>query len=162
MRASRSGSHTVSRLTVHLVWATKYRYHVLVDEVKPRCRELLIQICNAEDVRILKGRESGSCSHACGVPTSVVGERSGQTIERTDFPDIAKRISPPRKTILGTALVGSGIRCVEYWEHHRGDGAGLFRASSERFQSRAGHVPALRLMATLVAPKPLHFQCRVV
>ena len=36
-------------------WATKYRYHVLVGDVKPRCRELLIQICDAEDVRILKG-----------------------------------------------------------------------------------------------------------
>ena len=40
---------------MHTVWATKYRYHVLVGEVKTRCRELLIQICGAEDVRILKG-----------------------------------------------------------------------------------------------------------
>ena len=40
---------------MHIVWATKYRYHVLVGDVKPGCRELLIQICDAEDVRILKG-----------------------------------------------------------------------------------------------------------
>jgi putative transposase len=39
---------------VHLVWATRYRYHVLVGDVKPRCRELLIQICDAKDVRMLK------------------------------------------------------------------------------------------------------------
>jgi putative transposase len=40
---------------VHIVWATKYRCHVLVGDVQPRCREPLIQICDAEDVRILKG-----------------------------------------------------------------------------------------------------------
>ncbi len=25
----RKGSHTVTRMTVHIVWVTKYRYHVL-------------------------------------------------------------------------------------------------------------------------------------
>jgi putative transposase len=55
MRVNRTGSHTVTRLTVHLVWATKYRYRVLVGEIKPRCWDLLIQICDAEDVQILEG-----------------------------------------------------------------------------------------------------------
>ncbi len=52
---NRHGNHTVTRLTVHLVWITKYRYHVLKGEVQKRCRELLIQVCDSEDVRILKG-----------------------------------------------------------------------------------------------------------
>ena len=51
----RRGNHTISRLTVHLVWVTKYRYKVLKGDIQKRCRELLIQICDAEDVRILKG-----------------------------------------------------------------------------------------------------------
>ena len=51
----RRGNPTVSRLTVHLVWITKYRYHVLKGDVQSRCRELLIQVCEAQDVRILKG-----------------------------------------------------------------------------------------------------------
>jgi len=55
MDENRYGSHTVSRMTVHLVWVTKYRYKVLEGDVKKRCRELLIQICDAEDVRILSG-----------------------------------------------------------------------------------------------------------
>jgi putative transposase len=29
MEKYRYGGHTVTRLTVHLVWVTKYRYHVL-------------------------------------------------------------------------------------------------------------------------------------
>ena len=55
MKEHRLGHHSVTRLTVHLVWATKYRYHVLTGDVKARCREPIIQICEAEDVRILKG-----------------------------------------------------------------------------------------------------------
>ncbi len=55
MSYQRSSGHTVSRLTVHVVWSTKYRYAVLQGDIKVRCRSLLIQICEAEDVRILKG-----------------------------------------------------------------------------------------------------------
>ena len=55
MVENRRGNHTVTRLTVHIVWVTKYRYQVLKGEVQKRCRELLIQICDAEDIRILKG-----------------------------------------------------------------------------------------------------------
>ena len=45
----------MTRLTVHLVWVTKYRYPVLKGEIQKRCRELIIQVCDSEDVKILKG-----------------------------------------------------------------------------------------------------------
>jgi len=51
----RYGGHTVSRLTVHLVWVTKYRFKVLTGDIQKRCRELLIQVSDTEDVRILSG-----------------------------------------------------------------------------------------------------------
>ncbi|MCK5681437.1 IS200/IS605 family transposase [bacterium] len=51
----RYGGHTVTRLTVHLVWVTKYRYKVLSGDIQKRCRELLIQVCDTEDVRIMSG-----------------------------------------------------------------------------------------------------------
>ncbi|MEM1405247.1 MAG: IS200/IS605 family transposase, partial [Bacteroidota bacterium] len=54
-KAHRINGHTVSRLTAHIVWSTKYRYSVLEGDIKVRCRSLLIQICDSEDVRILKG-----------------------------------------------------------------------------------------------------------
>ena len=59
----RKGSHTVTRMTCHLVWATKYRYQVLRGDVQVRCRELLIQICDAEGVEILKGVISSDHVH---------------------------------------------------------------------------------------------------
>ena len=52
--ARRSG-HTVSWLTEHIVWVTKYRYSVLVGDIQVRCRDIVRQICESEDVKILKG-----------------------------------------------------------------------------------------------------------
>ena len=54
MKPPRSGSHSVHQLQVHLVWSTKYRYQVLTGKVQLRCRDLLRQTCNAQDVQILK------------------------------------------------------------------------------------------------------------
>ena len=55
MSQNRHGSHSITRLTAHLVWVTKYRYPVLKGDLQKRCRELLIQICDSEDVKIVKG-----------------------------------------------------------------------------------------------------------
>lgn len=55
MSKNRKGSHSVFELQVHLVWCTKYRYHVLQGEVQLRCRDLIKQSCNAMDIQILKG-----------------------------------------------------------------------------------------------------------
>lgn len=63
MTEQRSNGHTVSRLSVHLVWSTKYRYDVLVGDIQIRCRTLLIQICESEDVTILKGVVSKNHIH---------------------------------------------------------------------------------------------------
>ena len=55
MERNRHSSHTVTRLTVHVVWVTKYRYQVLKGDIQKRCRRLLAHICDAEDIRLLKG-----------------------------------------------------------------------------------------------------------
>ena len=55
MKDQRRNSHSLTRFTAHLVWVTKYRYPVLKGDIKSRCREFIIQICDAEDVQILKG-----------------------------------------------------------------------------------------------------------
>ncbi len=55
MKEQRRSSHTTTIFTAHLVWVTKYRYPVLKGDIQKRCRELVIQVCDTEDVRILKG-----------------------------------------------------------------------------------------------------------
>jgi putative transposase len=51
----RYNGHTLSRLTVHLVWVTKYRYKVLEGDIKLRGRTWRKQICDAEGIAILSG-----------------------------------------------------------------------------------------------------------
>ena len=55
MSEQRVNGHSVSRLTAHIVWSTKYRYSVLEGDIQLRCRTILVQICESEDVIILKG-----------------------------------------------------------------------------------------------------------
>jgi putative transposase len=45
MSDQRVNGHTVSRMTVHIVLSTKYRYPVLKGDIQIKCREILIQIC---------------------------------------------------------------------------------------------------------------------
>jgi putative transposase len=52
---NRRSTHSVNRLQVHLVWITKYRYHVLQGEIQQRCRDILRQVCNSLDIQIIKG-----------------------------------------------------------------------------------------------------------
>jgi len=55
MIKNRKGSHTIYNLKVHLIWITKYRKRVLKGEIQKRCRELIRQTADANDIRILKG-----------------------------------------------------------------------------------------------------------
>lgn len=59
----RKGLYAVSRLTCHIVWVTKYRFKVLRGDVQKRCCELLIQICEAERIEMLKGIVSSDHVH---------------------------------------------------------------------------------------------------
>ena len=63
MKNQRTSGHTASRLTVHIVWSTKYRYKVLDGDKKHRCRTILRQICETDDVQILKGVISSDHVH---------------------------------------------------------------------------------------------------
>jgi len=48
-------SHSVSNLSCHLIRSTKFRYSVLRGDVQNRFGDLLIHICDSENVHILKG-----------------------------------------------------------------------------------------------------------
>jgi len=105
-------------LTVHLVWATKYRYQVLVGEVKPRWRDLLIQVCQAEDVDILKGVVSSDQVHMqleyppkLSVSDLVKGlkGRSWRKLQE-EFP---RGVSTPKAAILGESFLGDWVWGME-------------------------------------------------
>jgi putative transposase len=92
----RKGSHTVSRLTCHVVWVTKYRFKVLKGDIQKRCRELLIQIFEAEGGEILKGFVSSDhvCMHIEYAPkqnvSSILKSLKGRTSRKIqmEFPEL--------------------------------------------------------------------------
>ena len=129
----RRGHHTVSRLTCHLVWATKYRYHVLQGDVQKRCRELLRQVCEAEEVIILKGVVSKDHVHMhIEYPPKVsisylvkhLKGRSSRLLQK-EFPKLHKRYWGRHFWASGYGAWSTGNitdeMVNEYLEHHRND-----------------------------------------
>ena len=131
MSEYRYSSHTVSRLTAHLVWITKYRYQVLRGDIQARCRELITQICDAEDVRILKGVVSKDHVHMLiEYPpktslSDLVKRLKGRTSRRLqeEFPQLRKRYWGRHFWAIGYGAWSTGNITEEvvkkYLEHHR-------------------------------------------
>ena len=131
MSRNRHGSHTVSRLTAHLVWVTKYRYPVLKGEIQKRCRELIIQICDSEDVKILKGAVGKEHIHMLiEYPPSksisdLVKHLKGRTSRmlQQEYPELKRRYWGRHFWAIGyrawsTGNVSESV-VQEYLEHHR-------------------------------------------
>ncbi len=131
MGEQRSNGHTVSRMTVHIVWSTKYRYHVLKGDIQIRCRTLLKQICDAEDTQILKGVVSKDHIHmhleyppsksVSGLVKKLKG-RSSRKLQQ-EFPELKQRYWGTHFWAIGFGCWSTGNitdeMVNEYLEHHR-------------------------------------------
>jgi putative transposase len=127
----RVSSHSVSWLTAHIVWVTKYRYPVLKGDIQSRCRDLIKQICDAEDVRILKGVVSKDHVHmhieyrpSCSV-SDLVKRLKGRTSRRLqeEYPELSKRYWGKHFWAIGYGAWSTGNitdnMVQDYLEHHR-------------------------------------------
>lgn len=63
MQNYRKSSHSTYDLKYHIVWITKYRKQVLIGEVATKVRELIREICKANDIEIIKGHVSKDHIH---------------------------------------------------------------------------------------------------
>ena len=129
----RSNSHTVSRLTVHIVWSTKYRFCVLKGDIKQRCRTILMQVCDAEDIHILKGVVSTNHIHMHieYLPSQSISNivkklkgRSSRKLQQ-EFPELNKKYWGRHFWAIGYGCWSTGNitdeMVNEYLEHHRKD-----------------------------------------
>jgi len=131
MEQYRVGSHSVSRLTAHIVWVTKYRYHVLKGDIQVRCRDMVVQISNAENVQILKGVVSKDHVHIhVEYPPSLsiselVKKLKGRTsrLLQQEFPSLGKQYWGRHFWAVGYGVWSTGNitdeMVQEYLEHHR-------------------------------------------
>ena len=63
MENYRTGSHSRFDIKYHFVWVTKYRRQVLYGDVGQRLRELVAEICKANEIEILSGHISKDHVH---------------------------------------------------------------------------------------------------
>lgn len=133
MSELRKGHHTVSRLSCHIVWTTKYRFNVLKGDIQVRCREILRQICIAEDVVILKGVVSRDHIHMhVEYPpklsiSRLVKHLKGRTSRmlQQEFPKLGKTYWGKHFWAVGYGVWSTGNitdkMVNDYLEHHRNE-----------------------------------------
>ncbi len=118
-------------MTAHVVWVTKYRYHVLKGDIQKRCRDVVIQICNAENVKILKGVVSKDHVHIhIEYPPSIsisslVKKLKGRSSHhlQMEYPELKKKYWGQHFWAIGYGVWSTGNitdeMVQEYLEHHR-------------------------------------------
>lgn len=120
-------------MTCHIVWCTKYRYHVLKGDIQQRCREILRQVCEAEDVIILKGVVSKDHVHMhIEYPpklslSRLLKQLKGRSfrILQQEFPKLQERYWGKHFWAIGYGAWSTGNitddMVNDYLEHHRND-----------------------------------------
>jgi len=99
MEGFRKSSHATYRCEYHFVWIPKYRYQVLVREIKARLKEILIELCEWLDVDIIEGAIASDHVHMYlsvppkYSPAQVMKILKGKSSEylRRDFPELRKK-----------------------------------------------------------------------
>lgn len=104
---------------------------MLKGEIQKRCRELIIQICDAEDIKILKGAVSKDRVHMhIEYPPSksisdIVRRLKGRTSKllQQEYPELQKRYWGKHFWTIGYGAWSTGNitdeMVTEYLEHHR-------------------------------------------
>ena len=127
----RNGNHIISQLQIHIVWVTKYRYSVLKDEIQKKCRDIIVQICDAEDIRILKGVVSKDHVHMhIEYPpnlsvSDIVKKLKGRSSRKLqiEFKELSKQYWGKHFWAIGYGVWSTGNvsqdMVDEYLEHHR-------------------------------------------
>ena len=128
---NRINNHTVSNLTAHIVFVTKYRYSVLKWWIQLRVKDLIKQICDSEDVRIIKWVVSKDHVHihieyepkiSISELVKKIKWRTSRRIQE-EFPEIWKRYWWRHfwaiwYWVWSTWVVSENL-INEYLEHHR-------------------------------------------
>ena len=95
----RKGSHTKFDLQYHIVWITKYRRKVLTGKLKERLQVILMQVCEQNNIIILKSKVMEdhvylmvSCTPKISV-SKIIQLMKGRTSKmlQDEFPNLKKK-----------------------------------------------------------------------
>ena len=99
MAEYRTSAHALSDIKYHIVWITKYRYKVLRGDVAERARDLIREICESRELKIIRGAVSPDHIHILVAapphlaPSKIVQYSKGRSSRRLqeEFPALRKR-----------------------------------------------------------------------
>ena len=139
MTAYDFGSHCVFYHRYHIVWATKYRYKVLVGDIRLRARAIIRQTCGELGVEIVKGVLAQDHVHMfLSVPpkysiSDVMRRLKGRSSRRLqqEFPALKRRYWGRHFWARGYFCTTSGNvtdeLVLQYLERHGSDATGVSR-----------------------------------
>ena len=122
----RKSAHGPYDMKVHLVWITKYRYRVLEGPIAFRCRDLVRQICSANNTIIISGSIAPTHVHILvSYPTNLSVSKLMQLIKgrtsrklQQEFPALGKRYWGQHLWARGFFAVSTGNVTTEMIEHY--------------------------------------------
>ncbi len=107
------GAHSVYDIKYHLIWVTKYRYHVLKGEVATRARELIRQTCMSRDVTIVQGSIGKDHVHMLvSCPPTIAPAKLVQYIKGRSSRMIQEEFPHLKKRYWGQHMWGRGYFCA--------------------------------------------------
>ena len=102
-------AHSVYDIKYHLVWITKYRKKVLKGQVGLRLRELVRQICAANDVIIESGSVQADHVHLLvSVPPKLSVSKLMQLLKGRTSRKLLQEIEPLRREFWGRHMWARG------------------------------------------------------
>lgn len=113
MDAYNTNGHSVYDIKYHIIWVTKYRYHVLKGEVAERARELIRQGCQARDITILQGSVGKDHVHILvSCPPSIAPSKLVQYLKGRSSRLLQEQFSELQKRYWGQHLWARGYFCA--------------------------------------------------
>lgn len=105
----RKTAHSVYDIKYHLVWITKYRKKVLKGQVGLRLRELVRQICVANDVIIESGSVQADHTHLLvSVPPKLSVSKLMQLLKGRTSRKLLQEFEPLRREFWGRHMWARG------------------------------------------------------
>lgn len=107
-----TNSHSVYDIKYHIIWVTKYRYHVLKEKVAERTRELIRQGCQSRGITILQGSVGKNHVHILvSCPPSIATSKLVQYLKCRSSRLLQERFPELQKRYWGQHLWARGYFC---------------------------------------------------
>lgn len=106
-------SHTTYNNMYHIVFSTKYRKKILLEDTGYRLREIIRQICGTEKVEILKGAIGADHVHLLlDIPPNIAVSRIIQHIKGESSRKLQMEFPHLKKAFWGQHLWAIGYFCA--------------------------------------------------